>query len=38
LPLMTLKRCPQPVEPPRRAGIDVGAVITQALTSAGLMK
>jgi pimeloyl-ACP methyl ester carboxylesterase len=43
-PLTTLNRRPEPVrraEPPRkprRRGIDVGAVITRALTAAGLMK
>jgi hypothetical protein len=43
-PLTTLKPRPEPVrrsEPPRqprRRGIDVGAVITRALTAAGLMK
>jgi poly(hydroxyalkanoate) depolymerase family esterase len=40
-PLTTLSRPPQPTpEPrePRRRGIDVGAVITRALTAAGLMK
>jgi hypothetical protein len=34
-PLTTLNR---PAEPPRRRGIDVGGVITRALTAAGLMK
>jgi hypothetical protein len=43
-PLTTLNRGPEPgrrPEPPhepRRRGIDVGAVITRALTAAGLMK
>jgi hypothetical protein len=44
-PLATLNRRPEPptrhTEPapePRRRGIDVGAVITRALTAAGLMK
>jgi poly(hydroxyalkanoate) depolymerase family esterase len=32
-----VRRAPSP-EKPRRAGIDVGAVITRALTAAGLMK
>ncbi len=40
-PLATLNRRPEP-EPlghaPKRRGIDVGAVITRALTAAGLMK
>jgi poly(hydroxyalkanoate) depolymerase family esterase len=31
-------RRPEPPRPPRRRGIDVGAVITRALTAAGLMK
>ena len=43
-PLTTLNRRPEssrrpePPRPPRRRGIDVGAVITRALTAAGLMK
>jgi poly(hydroxyalkanoate) depolymerase family esterase len=40
-PLTTLGRPPQPTpqpRQPRRRGIDVGAVITRALTAAGLMK
>ena len=43
-PLATLSRRPEssrrpePPRPPRRRGIDVGAVITRALTAAGLMK
>jgi poly(hydroxyalkanoate) depolymerase family esterase len=43
-PLTTLNRRPEssrrpePPRAPRRRGIDVGAVITRALTSAGLMK
>jgi feruloyl esterase len=39
-PMTTLSRRPEPApaEPPKRAGIDVGAVITRALTAAGLMK
>jgi poly(hydroxyalkanoate) depolymerase family esterase len=40
-PLTTLGRPPQPApqpRQPRRRGIDVGAVITRALTAAGLMK
>jgi poly(hydroxyalkanoate) depolymerase family esterase len=38
-PLTTLQPPPAPREPkPRRAGVDVGAVITRALTAAGLMK
>jgi poly(hydroxyalkanoate) depolymerase family esterase len=43
-PLTTLSRPPEssrrpePPRPPRRRGIDVGAVITRALTAAGLMK
>jgi poly(hydroxyalkanoate) depolymerase family esterase len=37
-PLTTLGRPPQPTPQPRRRGIDVGAVITRALTAAGLMK
>jgi hypothetical protein len=36
-PLTTLNRRPEPPRQPRRA-IDVGAVITRALTAAGLMK
>jgi hypothetical protein len=36
-PLATLHRHPEPPRQPRRA-IDVGAVITRALTAAGLMK
>jgi poly(hydroxyalkanoate) depolymerase family esterase len=36
-PLATLNRRPEPPRPSRRA-IDVGAVITRALTAAGLMK
>jgi len=36
-PLATLRHVPQPPQPQRRA-IDVGAVITRALTAAGLMK
>jgi poly(hydroxyalkanoate) depolymerase family esterase len=38
-PLTTLQRRPEPPErEPRRRGIDVGAIITRALTAAGLMK
>jgi hypothetical protein len=38
-PLATLNRPLEPPrQPPRRRGIDVGAVITRALTAAGLMK
>jgi poly(hydroxyalkanoate) depolymerase family esterase len=38
LPLATLNRHPEPVREPRRHAIDVGSVITRALTAAGLMK
>ena len=37
-PLTTLNRPPEPPRQPRRRAIDVGAVITRALTAAGLMK
>ena len=37
-PLATLNHRPEPADQPRRRGIDVGAVITRALTAAGLMK
>jgi hypothetical protein len=37
-PLTTLDRHPEPPREPRRRAIDVGAVITRALTAAGLMK
>jgi poly(hydroxyalkanoate) depolymerase family esterase len=37
-PLATLSRHPAPPRPPRNRNIDVGAVITRALTAAGLMK
>ena len=37
-PLATLNGAPEPAAPPKRPGIDVGAVITRALTAAGLMK
>jgi hypothetical protein len=38
-PLATLdRRSEPPRQPPRRRAIDVGAVITRALTAAGLMK
>jgi poly(hydroxyalkanoate) depolymerase family esterase len=37
-PLTTLSRRPEPPREPRRRAIDVGAVITRALTAAGLMK
>ena len=37
-PLTTLGRPPEPEQEPRRRGIDVGNVITRALTAAGLMK
>jgi poly(hydroxyalkanoate) depolymerase family esterase len=37
-PLTTVNRRPERAAPPRRRGIDVGAVITRALTAAGLMK
>ena len=37
-PLTTLNRRPEPPREPRRRGIDVGSVITRALTAAGLMK
>jgi poly(hydroxyalkanoate) depolymerase family esterase len=37
-PLAALDRRPEPAPPPKRPGIDVGAVITRALTAAGLMK
>src|SRR6185436_1217787 len=36
-PRVTLTRRPPP-EQPRRAGFDVGGIITRALTAAGLMK
>jgi hypothetical protein len=32
------KRKPRPERTPRRSGVDVGAIITRALTAAGLMK
>jgi poly(hydroxyalkanoate) depolymerase family esterase len=38
LPLATLKRDAEPPREPRRRAIDVGSVITRALTAAGLMK
>jgi poly(hydroxyalkanoate) depolymerase family esterase len=38
LPLATLQRHPEPPRKPRRRAIDVGSVITRALTAAGLMK
>jgi poly(hydroxyalkanoate) depolymerase family esterase len=38
LPLATLHRAPEASSQPRRRAIDVGAVITRALTAAGLMK
>ena len=37
-PLTTLNHPPEPPRQPRRRAIDVGAVITRALTAAGLMK
>jgi pimeloyl-ACP methyl ester carboxylesterase len=37
-PRTTLNRGPEPSRQPRRRGIDVGDVITRALTAAGLMK
>src|SRR5216684_6501445 len=37
-PLTTVNRRPGPAAQPRPRGIDVGAVITRALTAAGLMK
>jgi poly(hydroxyalkanoate) depolymerase family esterase len=37
-PLTTLSRRSEPPREPRRRGIDVGSVITRALTAAGLMK
>jgi poly(hydroxyalkanoate) depolymerase family esterase len=37
-PLTTLNRRPEPAREPRRRAIDVGSVITRALTAAGLMK
>jgi len=37
-PRTTLNRRAEPPHQPRRGGIDVGAVITRALTAAGLMK
>jgi poly(hydroxyalkanoate) depolymerase family esterase len=37
-PRTTLNRRTEPRHQPRRGGIDVGAVITRALTAAGLMK
>jgi hypothetical protein len=38
-PLTTLQPRPEPPKvEPRRRGIDVGGVITRALTAAGLMK
>ncbi len=37
-PLATLHRPAEPPQEPRRRGIDVGGVITRALTAAGLMK
>ena len=37
-PLTTIDRPSKPPPQPRRRGIDVGAVITRALTAAGLMK
>jgi poly(hydroxyalkanoate) depolymerase family esterase len=37
-PLTTVNRRPEPAGAPRRRAIDVGSVITRALTAAGLMK
>ena len=37
-PLTTLNSRPEPPREPRRRAVDVGAVITRALTAAGLMK
>ena len=37
-PLTTLSSSPEPAREPRRRAVDVGAVITRALTAAGLMK
>jgi poly(hydroxyalkanoate) depolymerase family esterase len=37
-PLTTVHRRPEPAREPRRRAIDVGSVITRALTAAGLMK
>jgi poly(hydroxyalkanoate) depolymerase family esterase len=37
-PLTTLNSRPEPAREPKRRAIDVGAVITRALTAAGLMK
>jgi poly(hydroxyalkanoate) depolymerase family esterase len=38
LPLAAMHRHPEPPHKPRRRAIDVGGVITRALTAAGLMK
>jgi poly(hydroxyalkanoate) depolymerase family esterase len=38
LPLATLHRRPEPLREPSRRVIDVGSIITRALTAAGLMK
>jgi hypothetical protein len=37
-PLTTMNRRPEPARQPGRRAIDVGSVITRALTAAGLMK
>jgi hypothetical protein len=37
-PLVMMQARPAEKEEPRRRGIDVGAVITRALTAAGLIK
>jgi len=37
-PLATFNRPAEPPQQPKRRGIDVGSVITRALTAAGLMK
>jgi poly(hydroxyalkanoate) depolymerase family esterase len=37
-PLTTLHRRPEPRRDPQRRGVDVGQIITRALTAAGLMK
>ena len=37
-PLTTVNRRPEPPREPRRRAVDVGQIITRALTAAGLMK
>ena len=37
-PRTTLRHLAGPQDSPRRRGVDVGSVITRALTAAGLMK